>query len=806
MSSDSEKGMSTPSSPSIWSEEASMAPSSSGDSSRSVSSSYHQKFSPKPSIKFFTRRLPTRPVRYLSSFLILTILILIFSLLRMSFVSSRRLELGNLGKKPAPPAQWEEFPFLKRYYGGLRTLVKRADNVPEYPQAADEERSPPKVEVRNQSLPDSRAFNPYPDYASQSYLAEYAPVKDCLAGLETNRIPSVRAYDGVVGGFPDNVMGSYDLLGIRDDVCFERYGRLGPYGYGYSIKSGGSGAGLHGDREGIESVWGDAGETDFTKVKWAQLQAKCLQLNDGRFKKNELVAAGSSAQRFQKMDSTSGQTLHARDAPASGPQANSKEHAAPEQASATEASTDTQNPGKKLLPRTAFIIRTWWNYEYKEEDIMYLRALITELSLLSSGEYTVHFLVHVKDDNIQIWADDELYQRVLQDSIPEEFWGMATLWTERQMGLIYGGLKESFFRGLPVHGAYRSTFLPVQWFSQQHPEYDFFWHWEMDARYTGHYYHLLDRVSQWARKQPRKGIWERSSRFFVPEVDGSWEDFSQMVRVQTEKGTNDPNNIWSGINTGNPDSPAGERSKGDKPIWGPERPPAESDLLTSDLDVEPPTTYEKDKYEWGVGEDADLITFNPLFDPDGTTWLLADDVTGYNTTEKMPPRRAAIITTSRFSRRLLTTMHRETSLMRHIMFSEAWPASCALHHGFKAVHAPHPVYIDREWPIKYLAGVFNGGRNGASGGARTSVFGEREHNFRGTTWYYNAGFAPNLWRRWLGFRVDNNGGEEYEVANEGRMCLPGMLLHPVKDVRLVVEGATGSKEDKEKGKEKGKPS
>lgn len=95
------------------------------------------------------------------------------------------------------------------------------------------------------------------------------------------------------------------------------------------------------------------------------------------------------------------------------------------------------------------------------------------------------------------------------------------------------------------------------------------------------------------------------------------------------------------------------------------------------------------------------------------------------------------------------------------------------------------MYIDRAWPIKYLASVFNNGRNGASGGALSSVFSdERQHNFLGTTWYYHAGFAGNLWKRWMGLRVDNDGGEEAEKEGEGRMCLPAMLLHPVKQVDL----------------------
>lgn len=189
-----------------------------------------------------------------------------------------------------------------------------------------------------------------------------------------------------------------------------------------------------------------------------------------------------------------------------------------------------------------------------------------------------------------------------------------------------------------------------------------------------------------------------------------------------------------------------------------------------------------------MGEEPDLILFSPLFDPEGTEWLLADDYTGYNTSRGPPPRRASIGTTGRYSRRLLEVMHRETALKRHTMFSEMWAPSTALHHGLKAVYAPHPVYVDRRWPTSYAAAVFNNGRNGAAGGTRKAVFSEdMQHNFRGTTWYYNAEFAVDLWKRWLGYRVGEQGGEEAEISGEGRMCLPSMLLHPVKQVELVRE-------------------
>jgi hypothetical protein len=199
-----------------------------------------------------------------------------------------------------------------------------------------------------------------------------------------------------------------------------------------------------------------------------------------------------------------------------------------------------------------------------------------------------------------------------------------------------------------------------------------------------------------------------------------------------------------------------------------------------------------------------------MFDPDGTTWLLRDDITGFNRSRPLPPRRANIITTSRMSRRLLMTMHKMTAIKKQFAFPEMWPATVAIQHGYKAVFVPHPLFVDRKWPVEYMAQTFNGGHDGSSGGSRTSVFGDREHNMRGISWFYNSGFAPNLYRRWLGMKVNNDGGEEFETVEdlskdgqgvgnmrggEGRMCLPPMLLHPIKDVELPVEAPPQESEE-----------
>ncbi|CAL3963702.1 unnamed protein product [Diplocarpon coronariae] len=759
-------------------------------SSRETSASYssHRPMLPRASIsppRSAAYRLPNRTTRYLCLALISTLIIFMLSLVRMSIDSSRRVEIGDIGVRPAPrPPTWERFEFLSRYYGGIRTLVPLTENKQEYPTAEDERHNSNEISLGSiGNIPRSKSFEAFTNQTSKAYLSEYVPAKECFLDEEsTVRVPQLQYYEGRPSGFPDNVIGSYEVLGLPEDICFERYGRLGPYGYGYASKYGGTGSGQHGDADGSEAVWAgdsDSNQVDYSKVNWGAAQKRCYQVNEERF--------GSKAHTPSTPDTSS---VNASDV----------EQRGDEQINSTAS--------RKYLPRNAVVIRSWDDFQYREEDVLHLRAMISELSLGSGGEYDVHLLVQVKDESgSPVWADEDTYQKHLNESVPEEFRGITTLWSETQMLMLYQGMFDTFIRDRPVHGPYRGLQMAMQHFAHIHPEYEFFWHWEIDIRYTGHYYNLFSQISSWTKKQPRKGLWERSARFYIPSVHGSWDDFKHLVRVQTEMGTESPDNIWAGIQ-----GSKAERPKVEKPIWGPERPRDPADWFEVGDDVKPPTVYEKDQYTWGAGEDADLITFNPLFDPEGTTWLLESDITGYNTSHGLPPRRAAIVTASRMSRRLLNTMHRETAFKKHHAFSEMWAATVALHHGYKAVYAPHPVFVDREWPTSYLAGVVNAGRNGATGGARTSVFGEKEHNLLGMSWYYNAGFAPNLWRRWLGFKVNNEGGEEFETTvdegrdgkgvngmrgGEGRMCLPPMLIHPVKGVELPVDASTAKEEPPE---------
>lgn len=555
-------------------------------------------------------------------------------------------------------------------------------------------------------------FDPYPNYASADYLLTFPPVKECyLDAANVTRLPDIFIYPGLPQHQTAAPLGSYQELGLRDDICFERFGRLGPYGYGYEKDKGGSGAGLKVESKGSELIWQQMnGQIDWLLVDWNDAQNRCYARNKARFEVEQ---------------------------------------------------PSTESSGRRLISRTAIVLRTWGDFYYDPHILSTIRAIITELALKSGGEYTVHFLVDIKEITAPIWASEEVYQETLRRLVPEEFRGMATLWSEKQMEMIYPGPFEDNVEnmsGSGIYGVYRSGHMALQYFASQHPEYDFFWNWEMDIRYTGHYYELFERLKEWAKRQPRKALWERSARFYIPAFHGPWDEFSQRVEREVE-GDNE------------------------EPIWGPVRFP-ELASLGPEEDTRPPFSSAEDQDSagatWGVGEEADLITLNPLFDPNNTHWIFRNDVTGYNRSYPVPPRRAAIITAARLSRRLLMLMHEETFRLSHTMFPEMWSPTVALHHGLKAVFAPHPVYMDRKWPLDVLAATFNGGKSGSSGGKGSSLFGPAEHNFGGTTWYSNAGFSGALWRRWLGMSENGEGGVQAESKGTGRMCLRSVLVHPVK--------------------------
>jgi Protein of unknown function (DUF3405) len=595
---------------------------------------------------------------------------------------------------------------LNGFFNGVASLVEPDDWVPEQEDVKLNITLKTEMPSRYSSTSppiDPVPFNAYEEFSSAEYLEDHYAVQECfLDSRETVQAPDIFAYPGVPQNMTKHFFGSYKMLGLRDDVCWDRFGRFGPYGYGYDRKEGGLGLAEKSEKVGTNKIWSAQPKVDWRKVDWASAQKRCYEKNSVRFQEGN---------------------------------------------------------GKKKVARQAYILRAFTGYKYDDHQILTLRAMITELNLKSGGEYDVHLLVQVKDDSIPIWTDKEIYQQTLEESVPEEFWGISTLWSEELMRLYYPGPFPDNFEnpsGQTNHGVYRGAHFPLFWFAQQHPEYDYYWNWEMDLRYTGHYYEFNKQITNWAKQQARKGLWERNAKYYIEEYHGDWQNFTKTVEDEI---------ITSDI----------------PPIWGPVTFP-NSGMLPSPNETKPPASYVNDDYDWGVGEEADYLSFNPIFDPAKTNWVFRNDVDGYSRVHPIPPRRIAIITVARLSKRLLNMAHKETYKMRHTMFPEMWPPTIALHHGYKAVYIPHPVYFHHNWELNHMNQIFNYPRVPTD-----SVFGFGEHYQLDNTFYYHATFAGNLWRRWFGYREESEGGTWHELTKSGRMCLKSTLFHPVKYERGPTE-------------------
>ena len=75
-------------------------------------------------------------------------------------------------------------------------------------------------------------------------------------------------------------------------------------------------------------------------------------------------------------------------------------------------------------------MRTYVGFQWKPHVILNFRAMISELSIQSGGEYEVCFLLHVQDDDTPIWADGSVVQSVLDENVHVGFYSICTLWSE----------------------------------------------------------------------------------------------------------------------------------------------------------------------------------------------------------------------------------------------------------------------------------------------------------------------------------------------------------------------------------------
>jgi Protein of unknown function (DUF3405) len=88
--------------------------------------------------------------------------------------------------------------------------------------------------------------------------------------------------------------------------------------------------------------------------------------------------------------------------------------------------------------RTGIVVRAWRGYEYKAEDMYYLRSLIVEASLKTGGEYQVILLVDMKEYAPNIFATKHAYEQAMVDAgIPPELQSIAVLWDDKLLDSWY---------------------------------------------------------------------------------------------------------------------------------------------------------------------------------------------------------------------------------------------------------------------------------------------------------------------------------------------------------------------------------
>jgi hypothetical protein len=410
----------------------------------------------------------------------------------------------------------------------------------------------------------------------------------------------------------------------------------------------------------------------------------------------------------------------------------------------TTTHTQPSNPrSAQSKLRSAVIMRTWIGMNFTSQDLQNIRATVMELSLFSGGEYEVFIMIDAQESGLPDISDEDGVKRLKESHLPPELHNMVVYFNDE--------ILRDWYPQLENHKAILQYFQPMQIFAQLHQEFDFYWQLEMDARHTGHLYDFLERAAEFAKMQPRKYLWERNAHFYMPAVHGSWDNFMQRID---------------------------QHMRGQKSIWGP-LPPHN---ITPDGPIPPFKDPVNDNYQWGVGEEADLITWLPHFDPEKTEWPFRNEVynfeQGSNTT-----RRSSVVAMSRTSKDLLRVMHRDQISKGLGLVSEMSAVSWAMYYGLKAVQVPHPMYLDGIWNLAGLEKRVNSGNASHTSAGFRSIWSWGHHDdilYR-MTYMFHTAFPEKLFRFWLGYEDDDGeGGPEWEKKN-GRLCLPPMLLHPIKN-------------------------
>ncbi|EGO55223.1 hypothetical protein NEUTE1DRAFT_123696 [Neurospora tetrasperma FGSC 2508] len=492
--------------------------------------------------------------------------------------------------------------------------------------------------------------------------------------------------------YPQPFWGSYATIGL-DQTWMTIDGRYGPYGYGEEDKSY------------------NRSKVDWNKINWGKLQNECFERNRHRFP-TSAIPFDNTLQMVR---------LGYRNV--------------------TRIPETRQWHEFKNTRRTAIVVRAWRGYDWKAEDMQNLRSLIVEASLRTGGEYQVVLLVDMKDYQPYIFASDENYEKALSElGIPAEFREIAVLWDDR--------LLESWYPDIAEHRTMWQVYQPVQLFSLHYPEFDHIWQVELDMRFTGDAGKFLDRMSDFARKEPRKQAFERAM-------------FQQM-----ENKIGDYKAFFDAVNRAN---------KGGAYIWGPLRIP--------DIDPigpEPPTELANNEdFKWGVGEDADVIVTSACNNAQkADAWVFKGWLGGFKDGTSTP-RFFCPPAITRTSRTLLLAVH-EAQLVKGLRApSEATPSSFALWHGLKLSFPQHPVFWKKEHDDETQNAWWKGGPANSTDGVGPDVW---DHpSGMGLTFWWESEWPRQIVDAWMGKELPKDVARPWLlVEKDGKRYVPNMMMHPMK--------------------------
>ncbi|KAK3317273.1 hypothetical protein B0T19DRAFT_288775 [Cercophora scortea] len=494
--------------------------------------------------------------------------------------------------------------------------------------------------------------------------------------------------------YPIPLTGSYEALGL-DQTWMTPDGRYGPYGYGEH-----------------NATTYNRSRVDWDRVDWGQLQNECFDRNAHRFPE--------AATRFDDMTKQSRLTIR----------------------------NDTRLPYVrhwhefKATRRTAIVVRAWHGYDYKAEDMHSLRSLIVETSLRTGGEYQVILLVDMKKHNQTIFRSAEGYEAALIDAgVPPELRSIAIMWDDSML--------ETWYPDIYEHRTMWQVYQPMQILALHYPEFDHFWQVELDMRFTGDAGKYLDRLSDFARNEPRKQALERSTFQHMQSKIGSYENFFNAVDAANNKSAY---------------------------IWGPLKQPE-----IEPIGPEPPVPLaEDDDFKWGVGHDADVIVTSMCNNASAATyWVFHGWLGGFAAGEDTvrffcPP---AI---TRTSRTLLLAIHQGQLEQGLRVPSEATPPSFALYHGLKLSFPQMPVYWHKRDDDKVAEGWWKGGpANGNNGVGPVDM---HHPPGEGLTFWWGSFWPRVIVDAWEGreLKEDREFPWILHKAEDGQVYIPNLMLHPMK--------------------------